>query len=182
MLKVCKLRMYSKKTTVISGYLSSFLFVIILFLHINDAVSESTVTPIEIENPVFTTKGVDEMPYTIKATSGIQRGDDLELFEIEGKIKNSDNIWIYLNADRGNYNQTSQVVFLFNNIEVYTDNKEKLTSDEAIIDIQQDIITLFSNVEYQNKSNKIEADRSVIKNNFQNFEYFGNVKTNIINY
>ena len=74
----------------------SFLFVIILFLHINDAVSESTVTPIEIENPVFTTKGVDEMPYTIKATLGIRRGDDLELFEIEGKIKNSDNIWIYL--------------------------------------------------------------------------------------
>ena len=32
------------------------------------------------------------MPYTIKADLGIKRGDDLELFDIEGKIKNRDGI------------------------------------------------------------------------------------------
>ncbi len=122
------------------------------------------------------------MPYTIKATSGIQRGDNLELFEIEGKIKNNDNIWIYLNADEGNYNQISQVVFLFKNIEVYTDNKERLISDEAIIDLQKDIITLLSNVKYENQNNSVKSDKSVITNNFQNFEYFGNVRTNINRY
>ena len=73
------------------------------------------------------------MPYTIKATSGIQRGDDLELFEIEGKIKNSDNIWIYLNADRGNYNQISQVVlillgFLIHPMPVDLENHPALSS------------------------------------------------------
>ena len=150
--------------------------------HFNYAFSESAETPIEIENPVFTTKGVNEMPYTIKAASGIKRGDDLELFEIEGKIKNHDNIWIYLNADKGNYNQISQVVFLYKNIEVYTDNKERLISDEAIIDLQKDTITLLSNVEYTNQNNIIKSDRSVITNDFQNFEYFGNVKTNINRY
>ena len=150
--------------------------------YVNYAISEGTETPIEIANPVFTTKGLNEMPYTIKAELGIQRGNDLELYAIEGKIKNRDNIWIYLNADKGNYNQISQVVFLFDNIEVYTDNEEKLISDEAIINIQQDIITLISNVEYKDQNNKIESDKSIIKNNFQNFEYFGNVKTNIINH
>jgi len=160
-------------------YLLSFLFILNLLLYANISISENTETPIEISNPVFTTKGVNKMPYTIKADLGIQRGNSLELFEIEGKIKNSDNVWIYLNADRGNYNQTSQVVFLFNNIEVYTDNEEKLVSDEAILDLEKNMITLLSNVEYENNNNRIEADKSIIRNNFQSFEYTGNVKTNI---
>ena len=144
--------------------------------------SESTQTPIEIANPIFTTKGVNDIPYTIKATSGIKKGENLELFEIEGKVKNRNNIWVYLNADKGNYNQISQIVFLYDNIEVYTDNKEKLVSDEAIIDMKQDMITLISNVKYENQNNSIEADKSVIKNNFQSFDYFGNIKTIIKNY
>tara|TARA_Y100000741_G_scaffold364592_1_gene356157 strand:- start:686 stop:1201 length:516 start_codon:yes stop_codon:yes gene_type:complete len=165
----------------IISYLLSFLFICNILFYAKKSVSENTETPIEIANPVFTTKGINEMPYTIKATSGIQRGNNLELFQIEGKIKNRDNIWIYLNADKGNYNQISQVVFLFNNIEVYTDNEEKLVSDEAIIDMQKDIITLLSNVEYKNPNNRIKADKSVIRNNFQSFEYTGSVKTNLKN-
>ena len=159
-----------------------FLFVLNIFFHGNFAVSEETETPIEIANPVFTTKGIDEIPYTIKAASGIKKGDILELHLIEGKIKNRNDIWIYLNADKGNYNQISQIVFLYNNIEVYTDNEEKLISDEAIIDIQQDTITLISNVEYKNINNRIKADKSIISNNFQSFEYFGSVNTSINNY
>ena len=160
-----------------------YLFLVFLFcnltFYMNSAISENDEIPIEIANPVFTTKGVNEVPYTIKATSGIQRGENLELFEIEGKIKNRDNIWIYVNADRGNYDQISQIIFLFNNIQVYTDNEEKIICDEAIIDMQEDIITLMSNVEFKNQNNMIKADRSIIKNSFQNFEYFGNVQTNI---
>jgi len=160
-----------------------FLFLIILNLIIYSSysVSENSETPVEIANPIFTTKGINEMPYTIKAALGIQQGENLELYEIEGKIKNRDNIWIYINADKGNYDQISQVVFLFNNVEVYTDDKERLLSDEAIIDIEKDIITLISNVKYKNQDNVIEADKSVIKNKFKSFEYFGNVQTIINN-
>ena len=158
-----------------------FLVIFNLSFYSSFSNSENIETPVEIVNPVFTTKGINEMPYTIKANLGIKRGDDLELFEIEGKIKNRDGIWIYINADIGNYNQLAQVVLLYENIVVYTDNNEKLLSDEAIIDIQKDIITLLSNVKYENGNNKIEADKSVIKDNFQSFEYTGNVKTNIRN-
>ncbi len=171
--------MYSKRKLI---YLLFFLFIYNFLFHVSYAISENAGTPIEIANPIFTTKGLNETPYTIKAALGIQRGDNLELFEIEGKIKNRDNIWIYLNADKGNYDQISQIVFLQSNIEVYTDHKERLRSDEAIIDLQKDVITLLSNVEYENQNNKIKADKSVIKNNFQNFEYYGNVKTKINNY
>ena len=158
-----------------------FIFSLDLITFSSYSISENIETPIEIANPIFTTKGVNELPYTIKASLGIQQGDDLELFEIEGKIKNRDNIWIYINADKGNYNQISQVVYLLNNVEVYTDEKERLLSDEAIIDIKEDTITLISNVKYNNKDNKIEADRSIITNKFKSFEYFGNVQTKISN-
>lgn len=158
-----------------------FIFSLDLITFSSYSISENIETPIEIANPIFTTKGVNELPYTIKASLGIQQGDDLELFEIEGKIKNRDNIWIYINADKGNYNQISQVVYLLNNVEVYTDEKERLLSDEAIIDIKEDTITLISNVKYNNKDNKIEADRSIITNKFKSFEYFGNVQTKIRN-
>ena len=171
--------MYLKK---ISSLLVYLLLILNLSLYTNYSISENSEAPVEIANPVFTTKGINEMPYTIKASSGIQRGDNLELFAIEGKIKNRDNIWIYLNADKGNYNQTTQVVLLFNNIEVYTDNKERLKSDEAIIDVQKDIIILLSNVEHEDENNRIKADKSVIKDNFKSFEYLGNVRTNLINY
>ncbi len=171
--------MCSKKTI---NRLLFFFFISNFFFHNNFVISESVETPVKIANPVFTTKGVNEMPYTIKAKSGIQLGKDLELYEIEGKIKNNDDIWIYINADKGKYNQISEVVFLYNNIEIYTDNKERLISDEAVIDIKQDIITLLSNVEYTNQNNNIKSDKSIIRNNFQNFEYFGNVKTKINNY
>tara|TARA_X000000368_G_scaffold109860_1_gene85465 strand:- start:100 stop:612 length:513 start_codon:yes stop_codon:yes gene_type:complete len=158
-----------------------FIFILNLITFSSYSISENIETPIEIANPIFTTKGVNELPYTIKASLGIQQGDDLELFEIEGKIKNRDNIWIYINADKGNYNQISQVVYLLNNVEVYTDEEERLLSDEAIIDIKEDTITLISNVKYNNKDNKIEADRSIITNKFKSFEYFGNVQTKISN-
>ena len=168
-----------KNTT---SYILLFLFVLKFTFHSNYAISEVIETPIEIANPVFTTKGINEMPYTIKASLGIQKGDSLELYQIEGKIKNKNNIWIYLSAEKGNYNQISQIIFLYNDIEIYTDNEERLISDEAIVDMRQDMITLLSNVKHENENNKIEADKSVISNNFQSFDYIGNVNTIIKNY
>jgi len=159
-----------------------FLFIIDLSLISKNANSEDDVTAIEIENPIFTTKSVNENPYTIKAALGVQKGDILELYEIEGKIKNNSEIWIYLNAEKADYNQASEKILLFDNIKVYTDNQDVLISDKAIIDIKNDIITLLSNVEYQNQNSRIRADKSIIKNSFQNFEYSGNVKTELKNF
>ncbi len=169
---------------IIVKYLTFFLSILLIpniFFYIQNAYSDETSTPINIANPMFTTKGVDEMPYSIKADSGIQRGDDLELIKIEGKIKNHNGIWIYLNADKGSYNQTTDMVFLFDNIEVYIENKEKLKSDEAIVNIKEDKITMITNVEYVNQDNKITADKAIISSDFQNFEYLGNVQTFIKN-
>lgn len=142
--------------------------------------AEEIDVPIEIKNPIFTTKGIKENPYEIKASMGIQKGNSLELVEIEGKLKTDEGIWIYLNADKGNFNQESEVIFLFNNIIIYNENNENLVADEAIVDINEGIITLFSNVKYFNEENKIKAEKSIIKNNFTDITYSGNVQTYII--
>ena len=74
--------MYSKNIT---KYLLIFLFILNLPFFANFTKAENTETPIEIANPVFTTKGINEMPYTIKAALGIQQGENLIgcPFEIE---------------------------------------------------------------------------------------------------
>ena len=58
-----------------------------LALFVNETKSEEINDPMEIANPILTTKGINENPYEIKASKGIKKGDDLELFEIEGKLK-----------------------------------------------------------------------------------------------
>ena len=150
-----------------------------LALFVNETKSEEINDPMEIANPILTTKGINANPYEIKASNGIKKGDDLELFQIEGKLKTKNGIWTYLNADRGIYNQISGVIFLFNNVLFYTENNEKLISDEAIVDLNKDIITLLSNVEHINQNNEIKAEKSVIQGDFQKIAFFGNVRTNL---
>ena len=45
-------------------------------------------------NPIFTTKGVGENQYELKAETGLQEDEVLYLKKIEGKLKTNENIWI----------------------------------------------------------------------------------------
>lgn len=148
---------------------------ILIILSSSDYAFAEISDSIEITNPIFTTKGVDENPYEIKAEKGVQEGDFISLHMIEGKLKNKDDIWVYLNADEGNFNQNNGVVSLFKNIIVYTDRNERIYSDFALVDTKQKIITLDKNVKYESDMGIITADHSVIKNDFSNIMYSGNV-------
>ena len=134
---------------------------------------------IEILNPIFTTKGISENEYEIKAEKGIQKENNLYLQKIRGKFKTNENIWIYLIADEGNFDQLKGVINLSKNIEVYTDNNEKIFSDYAFIETEINKITLDNNVKFQNEMGLITADKSIIENNFSEISYMGNVKTRI---
>lgn len=153
-----------------------YIFILIIFSSLDYTFAEIS-DSIEITNPIFTIKGVDETPYEIKAEKGVQEGDFLNLYMIEGKLKNKDNVWVYLNADEGNFNQNDGMVSLFKNIIVYTDKNEKIYSDFALVDTKQKIITLDKNVKYESDMGTITADHSVIKNDFSNIIYSGNVNS-----
>ena len=155
-------------------------FIVFLFFFGFQSNAEENQNTIEIKNPIFTTKSIDGSPYEIKAEKGLQRESFLDLFVIEAKLKTNKDIWIYLNADKGTFNQSSGEIQLESNIEIYTDADEKIFAELANVNTNSKIITLKKNVKYQDSNIFISADKSVIKNEFSEITYYGNVKSKII--
>tara|TARA_B100000900_G_scaffold173208_1_gene147048 strand:+ start:93 stop:614 length:522 start_codon:yes stop_codon:yes gene_type:complete len=156
------------------------LFIILLLFFGFKSYGEETQNTIEIKNPIFTTKSIDGNPYEIKAEKGIQRKNFLDLFVIEAKLKTNNDIWIYLNADKGTFNQSSGEILLESNIEIYTEADEKIFAELANVNTNGKIITLKKNVKYQDSNIFISADESIINDDFSNIIYYGNVKSKVL--
>ena len=154
-------------------------FILLLFFGFK-SYSEENQNIIEIKNPIFTTKSIDGSPYEIKAKKGLQRENYLDLFIIEAKLKTNKDIWIYLNADKGTFNQSSGEILLDSNIEIYTEADEKIFADLANVDTNDKIINLKKNVKYQDTNIFISADESIINDEFSKITYYGNVKSKIL--
>ena len=151
----------------------------IIFLTATFVVSEDLV--IEIDNPKFSEKGLNDKVYEIKAKKGLKSNEELELFTVEGKFKTKkDGKWIYLKADIGNFSQTSNIIELKKNIIFYTDDGEKFHANHATFDMNNDIIRLKDSVSHESIDGKIISESSEISENFNTIIYTGNVET-IIN-
>ena len=156
------------------------IFIIFLLLFKFQSYAEENQNTIEIKNPIFTTKSIDGSPYEIKAEKGLQKEDYLDLFVIEAKLKTNKDIWIYLTADKGTFNQSSGEILLESNIEIYTEADEKIFAELANVDTSGKIITLKKNVKYQDSNIFISADESIINDDFSKITYYGNVKSKIL--
>ena len=136
---------------------------------------------VEIENPRFSEKGLNDRTYEIKAKKGLKSDNELSLFVIEGKFKTEkDGKWIYLEADKGNFSQTSSFITLEKNIVFYTEDGESLKSNYATFDMINDIIELKDNVSHKNLDGLINSDSSIITDNFNKIIYIGNVESTIL--
>ena len=156
------------------------LFIIFLLFFGFQSNAEENQNTIEIKNPIFTTKSIDGSPYEIKAEKGLQRESYLDLFVIEAKLKTNNDIWIYLNADKGTFNQSSGEILLESNIEIYTETDEKIFAELANVNTNGKIITLKKNVKYQDSNIFISADESIINDDFSSITYYGNVKSKVL--
>tara|TARA_Y100000992_G_scaffold291733_1_gene248439 strand:+ start:35 stop:547 length:513 start_codon:yes stop_codon:yes gene_type:complete len=137
---------------------------------------------IEIDNPKFSEKGLNDNVYEIKAKKGFKSENELELFVVEGKFKSEKNgKWIYLEADKGSFSQSTNLIVLEKNIIFYTDDGEKIHSDRAIFDMNNNIIKLSENVSHRSIEGLIISDNSIISDNFNKISYTGNVKSEINN-
>ena len=152
----------------------SFLLILIL---LQTRLLSSESLGIEIDNPRFSEKGLDNRLYEIKAEKGIQRENNLELFIVEGKLRTDSGIWIYINAKKGNFNQIENLIELSGEINFYTDEQDRFHSDKAFFSINDDLVEFKNNVEHTRGSNIIIADETKIKNNFNHIVYKGNVNT-----
>ncbi len=154
------------------------LFLSLIILLISTSLIYSDEAFIEIDNPRFSEKSLSDKTYEIKAEKGLKSDNELKLFAIEGKFKTvKDGKWIYLKADKGNYSQDYNFIELQENIIFYTDDGEKVISNYATFDIQNDIIELAENVSHESMKGIILSDSSIITNNFNKITYFGNVES-----
>ena len=153
------------------------LFIILIFICSHHIVKGEA--PLEIDNPRFSEKGLDDKVYEIKAEKGFKSADDLRLITIEGKYRRNDGTWMYLKADSGNFSQLNKTIVLHDNISFYNENNESFTSDYAKFDMKTDTIEFENYVEHESNMGKISADYSII-NNQNKITYIGNVKTNLI--
>ena len=156
----------------------SFIF-ILFFLNILNATANDSETVIEIDQPRFSEKGLDQKSYEIKAQKGLRSSEKLILFDVEGKFKTNDGLWIYMNANEGDYEQTKNTIKLSDNVQFYTDDGDKVMSNNAIFKMNEDLIILRKNVFHENKELRIKSDRTTISNNFNNIIHEGNVITEI---
>ena len=151
-----------------------FLFILILF---QPRLFSNENLEIEIDNPKFSEKGLDNRLYEIKAERGIQKEGYLELFIVEGKLRTSSGIWIYLNAKKGNFNQLENLIELNGDINFYTDEEDRIQSDNALFSINDDLVEFNENVKHIRGSSIISADESKMRSNFDHIVYKGNVST-----
>ena len=161
-------------------FLNRFFIFILFFLIILKATANDSDTIIEIDQPKFSEKGVDQKLYEIKAQKGLRSRDKLVLFDVEGKFKTKDGLWIYMNANEGDYEQTKNIIKLSDNVQFYTDDGDKISSNNAIYKLDEDLIIFKKNVFHENKELKIKSDTTTISNNFYNILHEGNVITEIL--
>ena len=134
---------------------------------------------VEIENPKFYEKSLDDNTFEIKASRGFKKEDDIELLLIEGKFKTDDGSWIYLTAENGKFIQSLGVIELENKIYIYSENEDSIRSDFAKVKIKEEILELSSNVQHKSPNRRIFADYSEIFGNFENITFKGNVVTKL---
>ena len=161
-------------------FLNSFLILFFLFFSNFFAFANESETFIEIDQPKFSEKGLDQKSYEIKAQKGLRSNDKIILFDVEGKFKTNNGLWIYMRANEGDYEQVKNTIKLSSNVHFYTDAGDKISSDNAIFKMDEDLIILEKNVYHENKELKIKSDLTTISNNFENILHKGNVITEIL--
>ena len=161
-------------------FLNRFIIFILFLLSVLKASANDSDTIIEIDQPRFSEKGLDQKLYEIKAQKGLRSRDKLVLFDVEGKFKTNDGLWIYMNANEGDYEQTKNIIKLSDNVQFYTDDGDKISSNNAIYKLDEDLIIFKKNVFHENKELKIKSDTTTISNNFYNILHEGNVITEIL--
>ena len=156
-------------------------FIFILFLTSNlNATANNSETIIEIDQPRFSEKGLDQKSYEIKAQKGLRSSEKLVLFDIEGKFKTNNGLWIYMNADEGDFKQEENIINLNKNVNFYTEFGDRLLSENAIFKMNDDLIILKNNVFHESADGAIKSSTVTVTNNFDNIVYEGQVFMEII--
>ena len=156
-----------------------FFILILFFLSNLNAIANDNETIIEIDQPRFSEKGLDQKSYEIKAQRGLRSSEKLVLFDIEGKFKTNNGLWIYMNADKGDFKQDENIINLYKNVNFYTEFGDKILSENAIFKMNEDVIIFRNNVFHENTDGLIKSSTVTVSSNFNIIVYEGQVLTEI---
>ena len=160
-------------------FFNRFFILILFFLSNLNAIANNNETIIEIDQPRFSEKGLDQKSYEIKAQKGLRSSEKLVLFDIEGKFKTNNGLWIYMNADEGDFKQEENIINLNKNVSFYTEYGDRILSENAIFKMNDDLIIFRNNVFHENSDGVIKSSIVTVSNNFNNIVYEGHVFTEI---
>lgn len=148
-------------------FIISFVLLVLMFL--NKTVQEFTeITSKDNFNtdqeeqiviePKFIGLDKNKKPFTIRAEKAKKTRSNENLYRLEmpsGEIKDNSGNTIFLKSSKGEFNQNSQEIFLFKNVELTREDGLLFETEEAMIDLKTNDIFGKKNVSGKNKEGKI---------------------------
>ncbi len=108
--------------------------------------------------PKFIGLDKNKKPFTIRAKKAKKTKSNENLYKLEmpsGEIKDNSGNTIFLKSSKGEFNQNSQEIFLFKNVELTREDGLLFETEEAMIDLKTNDIFGEKKVSGKNKEGKI---------------------------
>lgn len=148
-------------------FIISFVLLVLMFLNktvqkFTEITSKDNFNTDQEEQIVIEPKfiGLDKnkKPFTIRAEKAKKTKSNENLYQLEmpsGEIKDNSGNTIFLKSLKGEFNQNSQEIFLFKNVELTREDGLLFETEEAMIDLKTNDIFGKKNVSGKNKEGKI---------------------------
>lgn len=148
-------------------FIISFVLLVLMFLNktvqkFTEITSKDNYNTDQEEQIVIEPKfiGLDKnkKPFTIRAEKAKKTRSNENLYRLEmpsGEIKDNSGNTIFLKSSKGEFNQNSQEIFLFKNVELTREDGLLFETEEAMIDLKTNDIFGKKNVSGKNKEGKI---------------------------
>ena len=148
-------------------FIISFILLVLMFLNktvqkFTEVTSKDNFNTDQEEQIVIEPKfiGLDKnkKPFTIRAEKAKKTKSNENLYQLEmpsGEIKDNSGNTIFLKSSKGEFNQNSQEIFLFKNVELTREDGLLFETEEAMIDLKTNDIFGEKKVSGKNKEGKI---------------------------
>lgn len=148
-------------------FIISFVLLVLMFLNktvqkFTEITSKDNFNTDQEEQIVIEPKfiGLDKnkKPFTIRAEKAKKTKSNENLYQLEmpsGEIKDNSGNTIFLKSSKGEFNQNSQEIFLFKNVELTREDGLLFETEEAMIDLKTNDIFGKKEVSGKNKEGKI---------------------------
>ena len=148
-------------------FIISFVLLVLMFLNktvqkFTEITSKDNFNTDQEEQIVIEPKfiGLDKnkKPFTIRAEKAKKTKSNENLYQLEmpsGEIKDNSGNTIFLKSSKGEFNQNSQEIFLFKNVELTREDGLLFETEEAMIDLKTNDIFGGKKVSGKNKEGKI---------------------------